>query len=66
MVSIEAKLRKQLEIKLLTTGGKSYITGAGERGTSKTSLICWKWNPKLKVSDKEFRCCNGDCRKLYP
>ena len=40
------------------TPGKKYITGGGERGTSKTCCYRWKWNPKLKVKDKMFKCAN--------
>jgi len=46
------------------TPGKKYITGGGEKGTSKTCCYCYKWNPKLDVSDKE--CKNEDCKKVYP
>ena len=48
------------------TPGKKYITGGGERGTTKTCCYCGKWNPKLKVSDKMFKCANPECMKEYP
>ena len=48
------------------TPGKKYITGGGERGTSKTCLYCAKWKPKLEVSDKEFVCKNPKCKEEYP
>ena len=31
---------------------------------SLTCCYCYKWNPKLDVSDKE--CKNEDCKKVYP
>ena len=48
------------------TPGKKYITGGGERGTTKTCLYCAKWKPKLEVSDKEFVCKNPKCKEEYP
>jgi len=48
------------------TPGKKYITGGGEKGTTKTCCYCYKWNPKLDVSDKEYRCKNEGCKKVYP
>ena len=48
------------------TPGKKYITGAGEKGTSKTCCCCYMYNPKLEVSDKMYRCKNEDCEKVYP
>ena len=48
------------------TPGKKYITGAGEKGTSKTCCCCYMYNPKLEVTDKMYRCKNEDCKKLYP
>jgi len=46
------------------TPGKKYISGAGERGTSKTCCYCYKWKPKLGWA-KEYRCSNARCRKVY-
>jgi len=37
------------------TPGKKYITGGGEKGTSKTCCYCYMFNPKLEVSDKMYR-----------
>ena len=48
------------------TPGKKYITGAGEKGTSKTCCCCYMYNPKLEVTDKMYRCKNEDCTKVYP
>lgn len=48
------------------TPGKKYITGAGEKGTSKTCCSCYKFNPKLKQSEDTYRCKNEDCKKVYP
>ena len=56
---------ERLKWKIRTTEGKSYITGAGERGTTKTCLYCGQWNPKLKLSDKIFTCRNEDCGEVY-
>ncbi|CAL6340024.1 unnamed protein product [Bathycoccus prasinos] len=47
------------------TLGKKYITGAGEKGTSKTCCYCYMWNPKLGA-DKEYICSNDRCKKVYP
>ena len=47
------------------TKGKKYITGGGERSTSKTCCYCRKWNPKLDVADKTYRCANPKCKKEY-
>jgi hypothetical protein len=33
---------------------------------SLTCCYCYKWNPKLKVDDKEYSCKNEDCKKVYP
>ena len=52
--------------KVRTTAGKSYIAGAGEKGTSKTCCYCSKFKPKLEVSDKMYRCLNEGCKKEYP
>ena len=46
------------------TPGKKYISGAGERGTSKTCCYCYKWKAKLGWA-KEYRCSNARCRKVY-
>ena len=48
------------------TPGKKYITGGGERGTSKTCLYCAKWKPNLNVASKTFECKNPKCMKKYP
>jgi len=48
------------------TPGKKYITGAGEKGTSKTCCYCYMYKPKLEVSDKMYRCKNERCKKVYP
>ena len=48
------------------TPGKKYITGGGEKGTSKTCCYCYMFNPKLEVSDKMYRCKNEECKKVYP
>ena len=45
--------------------GKKYITGGGERGTLKTCCYCGKWEPKLDVADKTYRCANPKCKKEY-
>ncbi len=46
------------------TPGKKYISGAGERGTSKTCCYCYKWKPNLGWA-KTYRCSNTHCRKVY-
>ena len=56
---------ERLKWKIQMTEGKSYIAGASERGTTKTCLYCGKWNPKLKVSDKDFTCRNRACGQVY-
>ena len=48
------------------TPGKKYITGGGERGTSKTCLYCAKWKANLNVASKTFECKNPECMKEYP
>ena len=48
------------------TPGKKYITGGGERGTSKTCLYCAKWKANLNVASKTFVCKNPECMKEYP
>jgi hypothetical protein len=57
------KYTERLKWKIRTTERKSYIAGAGKRGTTKTSLFCTKWNPKLKLSEKVFTCA---CGAEYP
>ena len=56
---------ERLKWKIRTTEGKTYVTGAGERGTTKTCLYCWQWNPKLKLSEKVFTCRNRRCGQVY-
>jgi len=46
------------------TPGKKYISGAGERGTSKTCCYCYKWKAKLGWA-KVYRCSNARCRKVF-
>jgi hypothetical protein len=46
------------------TPGKKYISGAGERGTSKTCCYCYKWKPNLGWA-KEYRCSNEECLAVY-
>ena len=58
------KYTERLKWKIRTTEGKSYIKGGGERGTTKTCLFCAKWNPKLKLSEKDFTC--RACGAKYP
>ena len=48
------------------TPGKKYITGGGERGSSKTCLYCAKWKPNLNVASKTYKCKNPKCLKKYP
>lgn len=48
------------------TPGKKYITGAGEKGTTKTCCACYMYNPKLKLDAKEYTCKNEDCKKVFP
>ena len=40
------------------------VTGGGEKGMSKTCHYFSMWKPKLKVTDKTYRCAN--CKKEYP
>ena len=47
------------------TPGKKYITGGGERGSSKTCLYCAKWKPNLNVASKTYKCKNPKCMKKY-
>ena len=56
---------RRLKWKIQTTEGKSYIAGAGERGTTKTCLYCGQWNPKLPLEAKDFTCRNRACRQVY-
>jgi len=46
------------------TPGKKYISGAGERGMSKTYCYCYKWKPKLG-GDKKYRCSNEEYMAEY-
>ncbi|CAL6333965.1 unnamed protein product [Bathycoccus prasinos] len=64
-VTYNGEYTERWKWKVRTTEGKSYITDAGEQGTTKTCLYCGKWNLKLKMSDKDFTCrgCGQEYRR---